>query len=169
MSWSGHFHGYGPWVGSPETYHRAGYRRPPHPSPPTLLTSTDDKKAIDIHTHYHQAAKEFPVSPLPPMMSGHWLLKRAQASPERTWASATAAVDWLTAGYLANLEAGHADPARTGAGLDGKRVYALDALPGGVDVSWVYYDHASQIVSIEVVCCPNLHHPELACPLTSRS
>ncbi|GAA1007672.1 hypothetical protein STXM2123_4390 [Streptomyces sp. F-3] len=165
MSWTGHFHGFGPWVGSPEAYHREGDRRPPYPDPPAPPATDDDKKAREALARYREVAAEFPVSPLPPMMSGHWLMKRGQASHERTWTDAAAAVDWLTKHYLDNPPAGHGDGARQGSELDHKRTYALDVLPGGVDVSWVYYNRAGNIVSINVVCCPNIHHPDLACPL----
>jgi hypothetical protein len=62
--------------------------------------SNDDKKAIDVLARYREAAAEFPVSALPPMMPGHWLLKRTQVSRERTWVDAAAAVDWMEQQYL---------------------------------------------------------------------
>ncbi|WP_159048896.1 hypothetical protein [Streptomyces sp. NRRL B-3648] len=37
--------------------------------------------------------------------------------------------------------------------------------PVGVDVSWVYYNRPGNIVSLNLVCCPNRHHPDLTCPL----
>ncbi|KUO12464.1 hypothetical protein [Streptomyces sp. DSM 15324] len=165
MSWSGHFHGFGPWIGSPESYHREGDRRPPHPNPPPAPASDDDKKAKEALARYREVAAEFPVSSLPPMMSGHWLMKRNQASPERTWTDAATAVDWLTKHFLDNPPTGQGEEGRPDAGLDGRRAYALDVLPGGVDVSWAYYNRSGNIVSLNVVCCPNVHHPALTCPL----
>jgi hypothetical protein len=50
-------------------------------------------------------------------------------------------------------------------GLDDKREYALSVLPGGVDVSWAHYTRSGNIVSLSVVCCPNIHHSGLSCPL----
>lgn len=164
MSWSGHYHGYGPWIGTPESYHKEGNRRPPHPDPPAPL-ATDDKLAERALARYREVAAEFPTSNLPPMMTGHWLLKRNQASVDRTWTDPAVALEWMTKHYLANPPFEREDGRQAYAGLGTKRDYATDVLPVGVDVTWAYYNRSGNIVSTSVVCCPNRHHPELACPL----
>lgn len=157
MSWSGHWHGFGPWVGPPERYFQEGGRRPPHPIQPAPGSKEEQR--------YREAAAEFPTSHLPPMMPGHWLLKRNQASTDRTWADASEAVHWLTKLCLDNPPFEREDGKQTYSSLEEKQEYAFDALPRGVDVSRVHYNGARSIVSINVVCCPNLHHPEIPCPL----
>jgi hypothetical protein len=127
--------------------------------------SDDDKAAMRALQRYREVVAEFPTSSLPPMSSGHWLLKRNQVAPERTWADAATAVDWLSKHLLDNPPM-ERDVGTAYADLDTKRAYALEVLSGGADVSWVYYNRSGNIVSFSVVCCPNRHHPELACPLT---
>ncbi|WP_234311753.1 hypothetical protein [Streptomyces griseus] len=121
--------------------------------------------AIRVLQRYREVSAEFPASNLPPVMSGHWLMKRSQASHERSWADPVAALDWLTKLFLDNLPMEREDGRPPYAGLDTKRDYALDVLPVGVDVSWVYYNRSGSMVSLNVVCCPNRHHPDLTCPL----
>ncbi|MEU3841108.1 hypothetical protein AB0E88_13870 [Streptomyces sp. NPDC028635] len=116
---------------------------------------------------YREVAATFPTSGLPPMMSGHWLLKRNQASLDRTWTDASPAVDWMTKHHEDNPPVETEDGQQAYGDLATKREYALAVLPGGVDVSWVYYTKSGNIVSISLVCCPNIHHPDLACPLPS--
>jgi hypothetical protein len=99
-------------------------------------------------------------------MSGHWLMKRSQTAAERTWTDAVAAVDWLSKHFLDNPPMEREDGRQAYTDLETKREYALDVLPGGVDVSWVYYNRSGSIVSLNVVCCPNAHHRQLACPLS---
>ncbi|MDR3036097.1 MAG: hypothetical protein LBV78_23895, partial [Kitasatospora sp.] len=49
-----------------------------------------------------QPEADLPTSNLPPVMSGHWLMKRGQVSTERTWNNSTVALDWLTKHFLDN-------------------------------------------------------------------
>ncbi|MGX1119541.1 hypothetical protein RKD37_004904 [Streptomyces ambofaciens] len=70
QSWSGHWHGFGPWTGSPATYFNEGNRRPAHVILPDPGASCADR--------YREAASEFTNGALPPLMTGHWLLKRGQ-------------------------------------------------------------------------------------------
>ncbi|WP_030804604.1 hypothetical protein [Streptomyces sp. NRRL F-2799] len=165
MIWSGHFHGYGPWIGTPSNYHAEGFRRPPHTDPPPPPASDDDKRAREVLARYREVAADFPVSNLPPLMSGHWLLKRNQTSAERTWTDPAAVREWMTMLYLESPPFEREDGKRAYVGLDVKRAYALDVLPRGVDVSWVHYTRTGNIVSINAVCCPNRHHRDLTCPL----
>ncbi|WP_234438628.1 hypothetical protein [Streptomyces sp. NRRL S-340] len=121
--------------------------------------------AIRILQRYREVMAEFPTSNLPPMMSGHWLMKRNQAAHERTWTDATAALDWMVKHFLDNPPMQREDGRQAYASLDTRREYVLDVLPVGVDVSWVYYNRPGNIVSLNLVCCPNRHHPDLTCPL----
>jgi hypothetical protein len=99
------------------------------------------------------------------MASGHWLLKRNQCAWDRTWLEAADAVEWMAKHYLDNPPKGREDGGEAYASLETKRAHALEVLPLGTDVSWVHYSRSDRIVSINVVCCPNRHYPELACPL----
>ncbi|MEU9557535.1 hypothetical protein [Streptomyces fumanus] len=121
--------------------------------------------AIRILQRYREVTAEFPTSNLPPMMSGHWLLKRHQASPERTWMDASAALGWATKRFLDNAPMEREDGSQAYASPATKREYAIGVLPVGVDVSWVHYNRAGSIVSLNLVCCPNRHH-DFACPLS---
>ncbi|MEV0962158.1 MULTISPECIES: hypothetical protein [unclassified Streptomyces] len=113
---------------------------------------------------YREVAADFPTSNLPPVMTGHWLMKHGRAAAERVWTDPVTAVDWLTKLFLDTPPFEREDGRRAYAGLDVKREYALDALPVGVDVSWVHYNRSGSIVSMSLVCCPNRHHPGLTCP-----
>ncbi|MEW2165848.1 hypothetical protein AB0912_23025 [Streptomyces sp. NPDC007084] len=101
--------------------------------------------------------------------TGHWLMKRSQASRDRTWADAPIAVEWLTKHYSENPPIQQAADSRTYLGLEEKRGQALRTLAGGNDVSWVHYTRSGNVLSVSVVCCPNRHHPELGCPLDTTT
>ncbi|WP_230396181.1 hypothetical protein [Streptomyces blattellae] len=98
-------------------------------------------------------------------MTGHWLQKRGQAAAARTWTDVADAVEWLKQGYTDNPPAERTDGLRAYVGLDVKLAYAIDALPCGVDISWVHYTKSKSLFSASVVCCPNRFHPTLTCPL----
>ncbi|GEC09926.1 hypothetical protein SSP24_75810 [Streptomyces spinoverrucosus] len=157
QTWSGHWHGFGPWVGPPETYAKEGNRRPAHPIQPAPES--------DCASRYREAASEFATGSVPPLMTGHWLLKRGQATRARTWTDCGDAVGWLKQHYIGNPPFERTDGLPAYAGLDVTLAYALDVLPRGVDVSCVHYTQSRGLFSASVVCCPNLHHPDLACPL----
>lgn len=159
QTWTGHWHGFGPWPGSPEIYFTEGNRRPAHPQQPGPGANFDIGR-------YHQAAGEFTSSGVPPLMTGHWLLKRGQASHARTWTDVADAVEWLREEYTSTPPFERADGLQAYVGLDAKLAYASDALPRGVDVSWVHYTQSRNLFSASVVCCPNLFHPTAPCPLS---
>ncbi|MGX1029589.1 hypothetical protein [Streptomyces sp. SAI-097] len=160
QSWSGHWHGFGPWTGSPATYFNEGNRRPAHVILPDPGASCADR--------YREAASEFTNGALPPLMTGHWLLKRGQAARARTWTDAAVATEWLKEQYVINPPFERADGGQAYVGLDVKLDYALNVLPRGVDVSWVHWTPSRSLFAAQVVCCPNLHHPDLTCPLPPR-
>ncbi|MEU8601745.1 hypothetical protein [Streptomyces parvulus] len=157
QTWTGHWHGFGPWTGSPETYFKEGNRRPAHDVLPDPGASCADR--------YREAASEFTNGALPPLMTGHWLLKRGQATKACTWADVGDATAWLKQQYIGSPPFERADGVRAYAGLDVKLAYVRNVLPRGVDVSWVHYTPSRTLFAVQVVCCPNLHHTDLACPL----
>ncbi|MEU6219311.1 hypothetical protein ABZ845_17610 [Streptomyces sp. NPDC047022] len=160
QTWTGHWHGFGPWIGAPERYAKEGSRRPPHEVRPA--------QEADHGARYQEAAGEFATSSLPPLMTGHWLAKQGQASAERTWADAAEAVDWLKRQYIDAPPFERTDGLRAYVGLDVKLAYASDVLPRGVDVTWVHHTQSRSLFSASVVCCPNLFHPGVKCPASPR-
>ncbi|MFI1728163.1 hypothetical protein ACH40E_02770 [Streptomyces acidicola] len=157
QNWTGHWHGFGPWVGTPARYAQEGNKRPAHPIQPG--------PGADHATRYRDAATEFATGNVPPLMTGHWLMKRGQAARARTWTDVTDAVEWLKGQFTDNLPFERGDGLKAYTSLDVKLAYAHDVLPRGVDVSWVHYTQSRNLFSASVVCCPNLHHPALDCPM----
>ncbi|MDT0341582.1 hypothetical protein [Streptomyces litchfieldiae] len=146
MSWSGHWHGYGPWIGTRDSYGAENLRRPG--------TSPNDEQT-----------RVFLSQTLPPMQLGHWLMRRDQTAADRTWTEVTGAVNWLRESYDANPPMERDDGRQAYVDLDTKTRYAADSLPRGVDVSWVHYMRSQNLVSFSVVCCPHRFHPRTPCPL----
>ncbi|WP_411090773.1 hypothetical protein [Streptomyces sp. 049-1] len=157
QNWAGHWHGYGPWTGSPAAYFAEGNRRPAHVIQPDPTAPHADR--------YREAASEFANGALPPLMTGHWLLKRGQAAGARTWTDASEATEWLKRQYASSPPFERTDGLQAYVALASKIQYALDVLPRGVDVSWVHYTQSRGLFAAQVVCCPPLHHRDLACPL----
>ncbi|MEU3984857.1 hypothetical protein AB0F77_33150 [Streptomyces sp. NPDC026672] len=160
QTWTGHWHGYGPWAGSPTVYAKEGSRRPPHPVRP----ATEANHA----TRYQEAAGEFATSSLPPLMSGHWLAKEGRTAADRTWTDVTDVVQWLERHYIDQPPFERTDGLRAYVGLEVKVAYAYDVLPRGVDVAWIHYTQSRNLFSASIVCFPNLFHPDLPCPLLPR-
>ncbi|MET8839659.1 hypothetical protein ABZW67_06125 [Streptomyces rubiginosohelvolus] len=146
MGWSGHWHGYGPWIGSRDAYGEEGLRRP----------------GAELNSENTRA---FLASSLPPLMTAHWLMKRNQISADRTWMDMGVALAWLTKAYEENPPFTRPDGLESYISLEAKLEYATDVLPLGVDVSWVYYTGSRSLISFSVVCCPNRLHPNIPCPL----
>lgn len=147
MNWSGHWHGYGPWTGSRHTYGQEGLRRPgAHPN--------------------DEQTRAFLASPLPPMQTGHWLMRRDQAEAHLTWTDAVDAVDWLKKTHGAHQPFDRADGSQAYTDLGTKAAYAEDDLPRGNDVVWVHYTKSTNLVSFAVVCCPHRFHSGIPCPLS---
>jgi len=146
MNWSGHWHGYGPWIGTRAEYGKEHLRRPG--------ASPDDEQT-----------RAFLAETLPPMMTGHALLRRHQAAAGRTWTTVPEAVDWLTKTYADRPPFEHPGGVRAYAPLEVKVRDAEEHLPLGVDAVWAYYGRAGEFVSYSVVCCPSHFHPGIPCPL----
>ncbi|EFL13873.1 hypothetical protein [Streptomyces sp. C] len=156
----GHFHGYGPWIGSSKRYAQEHNRRPVHEIVP------DRELDPKLYARYTDAKNEFQNGDLPPMTTAHWLLKtRSFHRSDQMWTDPEEAVIWLKGIYAEN------PPGEVGGkpgylDLESKITHARECLGLGQDVSWVYYfAGAERMVSYSVVCCPNHSHPELACPL----
>ncbi|GAB2901343.1 hypothetical protein [Streptomyces mayteni] len=148
--WLGHWHGYGPWLGSGREYGDERLRRPG--------PSADDEQT-----------RQFLDATVPPMMTGHWLLRRRQTAAHRTWPTASGAVEWLSGRYGVNPPAVREDGHPTCFGLAVKAAHAIDALTRGNDVAWVYWTTTGSLTASSVVSCPNRHHPRIACPLPLRT
>lgn len=172
MSWPGgtpgHWHGYGPWIGPPKVYAQEGNRRPAHPNGAPVPSGPDDKQTQRVLDRYREAAADFQNGTVPPLMTGHWLMKRSHAAIDRTWTDVSDAVVWLNKNYSENPPFERDDGKRAYSDLDGKIAYSREALRLGTDVSWVYYLQSQNLLSMQVVCCPNHFHPDLACPLPPR-
>ncbi|MFF3557141.1 hypothetical protein ACWD4V_07550 [Streptomyces tsukubensis] len=164
MSWSGHWHGCGPWIGPSKAYGQEGGRRPPHPNGAPSVLDLENKQQVDLLNRYREAASEFQNGDVPPTMTGYWLMKKHLASGERTWSDLGAALAWLTKVYEANPPFERADGLKAYSSLEEKLEYAEDVLPRGVDVSWVHYLASENLASFSVVCCPNRFHPDIPCP-----
>ncbi|MDQ8701191.1 hypothetical protein RCO28_01645 [Streptomyces sp. LHD-70] len=141
--WQGHWHGFGPWVGDGKSYANEAVRRP-----------------ADLSG----AHVEFIQSRVPPLMTGLWLMRPAQAVRERTWTHVGDAIAWLTDTYKQHPPLESPDGATAYVGHEVKTAYARDALPRGVDVVWAYWLRGQTIASYAVVCCPNFFHKSLPCP-----
>ncbi|MEU1015975.1 hypothetical protein [Streptomyces sp. NPDC005898] len=165
MSWSGHWHGFGPWIGAAFEYAKEGRRRPAHPNGPPMVSGPEDAKHQELLVQYRAAAAEFQTGNVPPMMTGHWLMKKNQVSVDLTWTDAGGALAWMRKQYEANRPFEREDGRQAYADLDVKLDYAADVLPRGVDVCWVHYTSSKGLLSLSVVCCPNRFHPEISCPL----
>ncbi|WP_280890306.1 hypothetical protein [Streptomyces sp. LBL] len=133
-----------------------------------MPTSPEDKVTHKVLDRYREAASEFQNGTLPPLMTGHWLMKRSHAAAERTWTDVHDAVVWLNKNYSENSPFEREDGEQAYCGVDVKTAYAREVLPLGVDVSWVYYTQSQNLLSMQVVWCPSHFHPDLACPLPPR-
>ncbi|MEU6318114.1 hypothetical protein [Streptomyces sp. NPDC047009] len=160
QTWTGHWHGFGPWIGPLTRYAQEGSRRPAHPVRPA--------PDADHATRYQEAAGEFATSSLPPLMTGHWLAKQGQAAAARTWTDTADAVEWMKQHYTDHPPFERSDGLQSYVSLDAKLAYAFDVLPRGVDVCWVHYTQSRNLISLSVVCCPNLFHPDLNCPVVPQ-
>jgi hypothetical protein len=148
MNWPGHWHGYGPWIGDRKEYDQEQLRRPG-------FSPDDDQTRI------------FLASTIPPLMTGHALLRRQQTARDRTWTTVQEALDWLTQIYADR------PPPFTPSGLyatpeEQRQSKIRDAeahLPRGTDTIWTYYTRNGSFISYEVICCPSRIHPDIPCPL----
>lgn len=141
----GHWHGY-VWTGSGREHADESLRRP----------------GLALNQPHTQA---FIASKLPPLMTGHWLLKRSQTSASRTWTDVAEAVSWLMAQYDKNPPMKREDGLKAYVDRERWKAGACDRLPGGTDIHWCYWTQSGSKTSFAAVCCPNHFHPEIPCPL----
>ncbi|MER7841644.1 hypothetical protein ABTY98_38610 [Streptomyces sp. NPDC096040] len=143
QNWNGHWHAFGPWIGSGDTHRQEGRRRPGEgPQDPQTRTFLEEM--------------------LPPMMTGQWLMRGKQVAA--TWSRAEDAVAWLQARYTETPPMVREDGKAAYCSLEFRVEYALDVLPRGVDIVWGYWTQSRMLASYAVVSCPNLFHPTLPCP-----
>jgi hypothetical protein len=128
-SWRGHWHGF-VWTGNGAEL-KDSQRRP---QPDVGYLSSD----------------------VPPLVTGHWLLKPPRQI-RGTWADPTDAVSWLREEY-------GAQPPPGGPDLLGMVANAEDTLSRGNDVTWAYWQAGTRFVHLTVVSCPNRFHPAIRCP-----
>ncbi|MFJ5921172.1 hypothetical protein ACIQF6_01065 [Kitasatospora sp. NPDC092948] len=153
-----HFHGYGPWIGRPDQYH-AEYLRRPAPFDATWQAMVSSMKSPDQEAHL-----PFEQRTIPPMQTGHWLLRRPPYLGRQTWAEPKEAAEWLAGMYDQYPPAQRTDGAPTDIGTAAKAGCATTALTHGTDVVWVHYLPGERMFSASVVACPNRFHPHTPCP-----
>jgi hypothetical protein len=146
MSGVRHWHGFGPWTGSRNEYGNEALRRPG-------LDPNDER------------TRAFISSTLPPVQTGHSLMRPRQTSADRTWTNVEGALHWLRHTHDAHLPVQLASGEQAYLDLESKLKHAEESLLGGADVVWAYYTRPSYgFVSFEVICCPHAFFPDLACP-----
>ncbi|GGL88506.1 hypothetical protein [Micromonospora yangpuensis] len=143
MTWNGHWHGFGPWVGPSSEYAREDRRRPGR-------DPNDDQTRM------------FLTNTMTPVQTGHALLRRSQASADRTWTDVEDALLWIGSVWNANPPGGDVLP------LNQHLAYDRGHLSRGSDCALGYYNSAFHFVSYSVICCPNHFFPHLPCPLPPR-
>jgi hypothetical protein len=141
-----HWHGYGPWVGTRSEYGNEALRRP-------------GRDPNDEQT------RTFLGSSLPPIQTGHALLRRNQTAAGRTWTAPGDALDWLRSCYARHPPIERGDGKQAYLDLDTQLEYAESGLGIGLDVVWAYYTGSQGFASLQVICCPHRHLPNIPCPL----
>jgi hypothetical protein len=143
MTWQGHWHGFGPWVGPRSDFAKEGLRRP-------------GRDPTDADT------QAFLANTMTPVATGLSLMRRDQAAAERTWTDVEDALAWLRLTWSAN------PPGTIGLTLSEYIEYDRGYLSSGSDCCMGYYTSGYSFVSFSVVCCPNHFHPAIPCPLPPR-
>ncbi|MGW3229388.1 hypothetical protein [Kitasatospora sp. NPDC001095] len=102
---------------------------------------------------------------VPPMRTGHWLLRRPSYLADQTWREPKEAAEWLAGKYERHPPAPLSDGRPIHPGLSAKVEYATAALTNGTDVVWMHYMPGERMFSASVIVCPNRHLANLPCPL----
>ncbi|WP_043471053.1 hypothetical protein [Kitasatospora sp. MBT66] len=157
MNFTGHWHGYGPWIGTNTQYHTEHLRRP---APIDTEWLKSQKKTPDP-----LAFTPFERRTIPPTQTGHYLLRRPADLADRTWKEVDPAVNWLVTTYQSTPPEQRRDKRAVDAGLDIKTQQARTDITNGVDVVWCYYIPGERMINFAIIACPNRHLPEIACPL----
>ncbi|MFG1602808.1 hypothetical protein [Actinoplanes sp. NPDC049265] len=146
MTAARHWHGYS-WMGASAELRNESLRRPG----PTGAPETD----------------AFIRSTLPPLQTGHYLLRRPEAG--RTWTDPDDAIAWLVANYQRHPPMEHPGGAQAYVSLDSRKVISRDGLINGVDAWWQYYTSDQGQVVFAAVCCRHSHRREIPCPMPPKS
>ncbi|MFE4520461.1 hypothetical protein ACFRMQ_40675 [Kitasatospora sp. NPDC056783] len=105
----------------------------------------------------------FRTSTMPPMMTGWWLLK-----PPSLISSTLSAPDETIAWLQSHYEESPPPPVQAEQlPLKARAEYAAEALTGGSDVVWAYWQQEAgpRFVHLAAVCCPNRVWPAIPCPV----
>lgn len=157
----GHWHGYGPWVG-PRRLMELEYLRRPASLDMSLL-----RVPSGMNAHPQETFLPFAQRTIPPMMTGHYLLRRPEGLDQRTWTTVPPAVDWLTTIYKQFPPLRRPDGKQAYASLEWHQECAHRTLLHGSDVVWSHYLEDLRFTSSAVICCPSLpFHPAIKCPLS---
>ncbi|MFG2694357.1 hypothetical protein [Kitasatospora sp. NPDC048407] len=158
MTNSRHWHGYGPWIGRPEQYF-GEYLRRPSPFDSAWHAMVAGMKGPDQEAHL-----PFEQRTVPPMQTGHYLLRRPSYLGKQTWPEPKEAAEWLANIYELHPPALRPDGGAVDCGLGAKVAHATMSLGSGVDVVWVHYLPGERMLCMAVVACPNRFHPGVPCP-----
>lgn len=142
-NWTGHYHGFGPWTGTRDEFHKEHLRRP-------------GRDPID------QQTRDFLAGDMTPVQLGQELLRRTKVAPERTWTDVEEALDWFGKTWVANPPGGDV------LSLNKTIEYSRGHLLRGSDICAGYYTPGFSFVSFSIICCPNRFFPDIPCPLPPR-
>ncbi|MFF5296709.1 hypothetical protein [Paractinoplanes globisporus] len=146
MTGQAHWHGYGPWTG-PHGFVERGNDQHRRPGPERSDAAT----------------VAFVQNTMPPLETGHYLLRRAQTGRDRTWTAVDDALRWLCETYQRHPPA----PELNFGPLDARCRHTRAGLEGGSDAVWHYTTsgNGDRVAVFAVVCCPHRYHPGTPCPL----
>jgi hypothetical protein len=107
------------------------------------------------------ATRMFIASDMPPVHTGHYLLRRQAVSAGRTWLDVEQCLQWLCQQYER-----HPPSSPTAyLPLEARVEHTRTGLTNGADSMWWYYTPSFSIAVTSAICCPNTFFPEIACPL----
>ena len=141
-----HWHGYGPWTG-------------PH----AFIDRSNDHQRRPGGSSGDPDTQAFVQNTIPPLETGHYLLRRGQTARERTWSAVDGALHWL-----ADMYQRHPPASELGyLTLDARIEHTRSGLEGGVDAVWHYTVSVAgdRVAVFVVICCPHRHHLQTPCPL----
>jgi hypothetical protein len=147
MTAARHWHGY-TWDGTAADLRDESQRRPAGPNEPET--------------------QAFLRSSLPPVRTGHYLLRRPDAG--RTWVDPDEVINWLVAQYERRPPQERENGAQAYVGLNSWIGTSCDGLVSGVDAWWQYYiNNSGGQVVWAAICCPHTHLLDIPCPMPPRT